>query len=517
MESGSLIAYKYQIPRPDGKGQMFLPNNPLTAEDLYQAILDSESPPAWYELIPASDPLTDKPPKQKPRFDIDMGEGHGLDDPDDYVRIAIQSILHVLRNNLEMAVYVSNVYVFTSHDLDSEAEYPKKSYHLVVDGVHHSNHHEAKEFYTMVKKELLKYTSEDPDNCFLDSAVYKSSQLFRLEGCAKMGSNRVKVHVPLFKLSETSCIDHTAREGETTHEHKLRIFKAGLVTHCPSTEHIPITYTEKDSHTQSAAEGAPEISGAVEIMISLFGDAIEYSKVVEGGVLLFTNLSGIDCPMCKRTHRNENPFLTLTRHDSAPPGIMNVLFNCRRRGRGFGKAAMRIGLTTVWGQSLTLDPRRRRDPNAENEFISKVQVKLAERYHKLRDLAYQHLLEQTEERKDALKKAVEQQESTTSGLFVTPDDEQIRVIRGDRTSSSNTEEIPCSIRFKGPPLKGENRESLYTITHFHVSARMIVANITERWQNDGVWEATIPNFPLTRSIFNPEIPTEWMLRKAREY
>ena len=71
----------------------------------------------------------------------------------------------------------------------------KKSIHIIFNGFYFENHVQAKRFYDYVIYKYLEIYNEIPSNILkeiVDSAVYKSTQNFRIINCSKPGQENIK-------------------------------------------------------------------------------------------------------------------------------------------------------------------------------------------------------------------------------------------------------------------------------------------------------------------------------------
>ena len=131
---------------------------------------------------------------QKPYFDIDYsrpidGGGLELETVESYVSLIATAAESVARRIC--GVENSNSIVFSScSDL-------KFSYHIIVNGIKLASHKEAKLFCEGVCAEiLLRSPSGRGSISIIDRCIYKSTQQFRMAGCSKIGTNRIKTHRP---------------------------------------------------------------------------------------------------------------------------------------------------------------------------------------------------------------------------------------------------------------------------------------------------------------------------------
>ena len=100
---------------------------------------------------------------------------------------------------LAITLKLENVLIYTSHGGN------KRSIHIVLNKLAHTDHTEAKLFYNEVCKEITIYTkaiyTKDKYLDFIDPAVYKSNQQFRVLGSQKVGSGLSRTQDALLHIA----------------------------------------------------------------------------------------------------------------------------------------------------------------------------------------------------------------------------------------------------------------------------------------------------------------------------
>lgn len=334
----ALIDYKRQLNLKTGDRDIYIQETPERIDDLFSLIVLSDSPPSLYEHV------TDV--KQKPRFDIDISDTEFMENSDKYVSSVISEILKSLKSYGITHVVLEDIYIYTSHCPKGK----KKSYHIIVDKVYHRNNREAKKFYGTVFQNLVSKGIDRLEDPFLDPAVYKKKQLFRLPWCEKLGSGRKKVLTEDFDMGEGIMISH---RDNKTYEEKFKIFTRSLLTYCDD-DCYPINIEVPDEvKTEKLSWSDPKVRAALLVINDIFEDSVEISQVYENFIIL-KNKNGIACPLCYRTHKSENPYIYFHKHNyDSIMGIWRMIFSCRRNVKDYGKV---LGYVSDWGSRITTDP-----------------------------------------------------------------------------------------------------------------------------------------------------------------
>lgn len=218
--------------------------------------------------------------KQKPRFDIDIA----LDSlpimvsPKDIVNEVIFAIKHSSPD-----IATEQILIFNSNGEK------KHSYHIVIDGWYHNNSLEAKTFYT-------KIASLVPGNMkkFVDAAVYKSTQQFRLLGSTKRGENR-------FKIQERSWIFNGKTILYPERETPLNDFLHSLLTY---TENCSLLEIEIPTFDKGVGKSATTVVDGADIE-AVIPDGFVLDGEKDYGYRL-KRIKPSHCLVCARIHGDGN-------------------------------------------------------------------------------------------------------------------------------------------------------------------------------------------------------------------
>src|SRR3972149_1397439 len=175
-----------------------------------------------YEIIPAG--------PQKPHFDIDIP----IDkiQPGQDITIVSADVMTHITSAIERVLLSHNVnyhkdrnlLVFSSHGP------AKRSFHIIIDGLYHSDNKQAKNFYLLVINELPGHLRQ-----YVDGSVYSRNQNFRLLNNQKKDSDRIKILDPLTSYHPN--VDSDMPEA-------LRLFEASLIGFTSGSIMLPSFSTE---------------------------------------------------------------------------------------------------------------------------------------------------------------------------------------------------------------------------------------------------------------------------------
>lgn len=352
-----MIQVKEQIKIEGGKTfTVFVPIDEKSSKNLFDDIVTEGTPPHLYEHITPDS-------KQKPRFDIDISEKMDEEESDLYVKRVLVEIVLIVKS-YGARIDFDDLYVYSSHSPGGE----KKSYHIIVNKIYHNNNREAKRLYIDVLESLVGKGYDRKEDPFLDSAVYKTAQLFRLPLCSKLGhEDRPKKLIKKFS-SDGLEIEKIA----DTYDDQLDVFRKSLVTYCENCSHIPIEVPEIKK-SQNISGDDRRLFPAVNLVRDLYGDSLEYSHV-SGAFCIFRNKYGVDCPVCNRVHKSENPYLFFAEYDRLREStVWNVFFSCRRSN----DKKENIGIVTDWGLYISFDRRMMKKTLPKEVFQEKLDKLLA--------------------------------------------------------------------------------------------------------------------------------------------
>lgn len=250
-----------------------------------------------YEVIPNG--------PQKPHFDIDISNEQDLDnianDVINHITSAIRDILSFYNINYTKD---NNLLIFSSH-----GEH-KRSYHLIIDRLYHSDNKQAKAFYHLVINKLPSHLRK-----YVDAAVYSNNQNFRLIGNQKKNSGRIKI------LDALTTYDPSVIDIQQPKE--LRLFESSLITFVSGCELLP-------SFISTTAHKTTNIK-IDDITTTSIINCFELSEFSDDFDIIDSNWNGISlcrkhpsyCPIHNRIHEHENAYLSLSNKG-------HVYFICRR-------------------------------------------------------------------------------------------------------------------------------------------------------------------------------------------
>ena len=316
---------------------------------------------AFYEIIFGEIP-------QKPHFDIDI-DADKLDPKDDLDYVAntlveylITACIDVLKHTLTPLNIEKDVLIYSSNS-DT-----KRSYHVVLNNKCHDGHKEAKAFYDAIITKIKEYvgphinfSSLHSQNFFddeishsrnieeivtpservmdqkispkyiefIDRSVYSPRQQFRIVGCQKYGSDRVKIFHEYFDYLGKH-YNHKFSEDVTNPAMKsLTIIYESLVSFISGCTYIVSMIPEKKlEYTQQRKEKTTINIDSILVnqCMALLKQKMENSPFSVIGInehmILLKRHAPSFCPICSKTHENENPFLYI---------ISNKLYwDCRR-------------------------------------------------------------------------------------------------------------------------------------------------------------------------------------------
>lgn len=238
--------------------------------------------------------------KQKPHFDIDITLNEkGVTDfsfTDELLQKVLDAIEKVFSDKKILYEHKNHLLVFSSHG-------PKKrSFHIVLDKIVHSNHKQAKQFYKLVKEQI-------PENFqpFIDGAVYSKLQNFRLLGSQKYQSGRTK------DLCSLNCsyrpVDDDRWEANTMLR-QFVLFEKSLVGVITRDD---ITLDLLDESVQPNRVFGSIDDTTADSLIAAFQktEMADHFKIGENnnGVIPLTRISRCWCPAHNREHDHENAYL----------------------------------------------------------------------------------------------------------------------------------------------------------------------------------------------------------------
>ena len=215
---------------------------------------------------------------QRLKFDIDFPQGTHEDEAIRIVGTAVDHILLVVNTIYNDLPYkltrTNNVIVTSSCDIS------KQSYHIIIKGISVANNVEAEHLHDQVRKsypEISKYLDH----------TNKSIQNFRILGCCKVNSKRIKLISSDFRTA--SCFDEESLiQFNTMDIIPYNKVYPKLSTHRPVEDLVPSQYAD--------------------LIKDIVGDSHEFRCVV-GSMLYFDRLQPSYCKLCKREHQKDNTLM----------------------------------------------------------------------------------------------------------------------------------------------------------------------------------------------------------------
>jgi hypothetical protein len=263
---------------------------------------------------------------QKPRFDIDIHLNDLTEDEtleslgQQVLDVLLEAILEVLADVKPALDLASNILLLSSHSST------KRSYHLIITGRMHIDHHEAWAFY-----EKVVATSSQPDllqKC-CDPGIYSSNHLLRMLGNHKLGETRIFEYEPEFTFRGQKIVHRPYMVGRNEQHEKFIIFTESLISFVAGCELMPLyirnqTFeTEVDVNDSMMKRCLELLAQYCQVQV----DRLPFQvREILGPIVDLKRLQPSYCKLCKRSHEVVDCFLLILGND--------VYFNCRRAGKG---------------------------------------------------------------------------------------------------------------------------------------------------------------------------------------
>ena len=299
-----------------------------------------------YEIIRGEMP-------QKPHFDIDINDQENNDETAKYTLYLLFTTLTTIFAEYGINLnWQEDFLLYSSHQHPDGSLAAKRSYHLLIKNYCHANHKEAQSLYQRViakEPSLAKY---------VDAAVYSKNQAFRLLGSAKyesdynksrykrkvreimldklytwqVGEEHIEVYhslvgyvkecmlLPPFveKFNCPQCIEINKQQQHSENNDLFLFTLQQNVLKCSKCTREQINTTQELN-----IEESKQYLKLVEQNIKEVGSF--YIRKIDNNRIDLNKVRRYNCPVCVRSHDNENPFLTVE-GDS-------VYFHCRRENR----------------------------------------------------------------------------------------------------------------------------------------------------------------------------------------
>lgn len=294
---------------------------------------------------------------QKPHFDIDLNtESVSKLYPNENIDTISDILIESLIKSCEDVLSEFNISLDLTKDLliyTSHGE-NKRSFHVVINNKCHSNNKEAKEFYNIVTDKIKTYTNGKYIE-FIDKSVYSSRQLFRMVGCQKQGTNRIKVFNETFWYQNKQYTHIYNEDVSDINIKKLNIIYESLISYTSSCIFIPIIQNKEIKEIKENLN-SDLINYCIKLLHNKIRDCPFSVRKVYGNLILLKRLAPSKCPVCKKLepHEHENPFIFIIDN--------KIYWNCRRSNKslllGFIKVTKKIILreslkSIDWNPGLT--------------------------------------------------------------------------------------------------------------------------------------------------------------------
>ena len=256
----------------------------------------------------------------KPYFDIDIKNISELSSTfkQSCIEAIVQSIIQVFLNVLRITLDIAkDIRIYTSH---GPAKY---SFHVIVNNYCLANAVQARAFFDKVVEITdKKYTK------YMDDSIYSSLQQFRLLGCRKLNTERVKILTEKITINNTT-YDLINSEKAESSEHQVVIdMQESLVNFTTGCISLPLLilpkiYTPAPDITDKMAQQALD---ACEKYLNIKWDdpdcSFSFRDNKEGKINLNRNHPSF-CKICERTHEHETAYLFVRDN--------RMYFRCRRK------------------------------------------------------------------------------------------------------------------------------------------------------------------------------------------
>ncbi|CAH6420172.1 Origin of replication binding protein [uncultured virus] len=278
---------------------------------------------AFYEVIFGELP-------QKPHFDIDIDRADfqeffpndNIDETAETLREAVISgCIEVLAGNLVTFDLTRDLLLYSSHGPD------KRSYHVIINNKCHDGNKEARAFYDAVMTKIHAITGNKYIRTnFIDKGVYNPRQQFRLVGCQKHGSNRPKIFYEQFSY-QGNVYTHIYPEDVTELiMKKLTIIYESMISFTSGCTYLPSLVPAKPVNYNALGDLPDLEQGIVTQCLAMLHNKMNHCpfsyKEVRGHYIILNRDAPSVCPICKKRHDKEHPYMFLLNG--------KVYWDCRR-------------------------------------------------------------------------------------------------------------------------------------------------------------------------------------------
>jgi len=304
---------------PEGKpGRLYSFFDSYVEYVKYTALFSAEER-SFFELVFGELP-------QKPHFDVDIDVHKYMEKYGDSVDTMVPTLIDALIRSCIMVLgglgitlnVNKDILLYSSHGTD------KRSVHMVINNYYHDGNDDALAFYWLVVEQISKLTDGKYVE-FIDNAVYSKRQQFRILGCRKIGTERVKVYHESF-LYDNIIYEH-AYTGEITDSAMkvLTMTAESLVSFTAGCQILPSLYVPKSSTYIGGDSGDlsdATTSRAMEMIKEVMEEAPFKLEEVKGSLLVLKRMAPSYCPLCETVHEAQHPFMYITNS--------KLYWNCRR-------------------------------------------------------------------------------------------------------------------------------------------------------------------------------------------
>jgi hypothetical protein len=264
--------------------------------------------------------------RQKPHFDLDIDLSE-IPNGDDLMLELRDLVIDACLDLIPGLDLETDMLFFTSHGND------KRSLHIIINNWYHNDNKEAREFYRQVTEHIQSATNGKYGESLyrlIDHSVYSENQNFRIVGTHKLGTSRTKVLVPQFtyknRLYHHKFSDNSdSIKGMTSEQRRrkmaltiLRESLVGFVADCqwlkievPQPVASPVDYDDLTEH---------DVQGALKLLSTYnweedrrgedeWDEELFVLDKVEGNRLVLIRRLPSWCPLCKRVHIRQSPWI----------------------------------------------------------------------------------------------------------------------------------------------------------------------------------------------------------------
>jgi hypothetical protein len=251
--------------------------------------------------------------------------------PDQILELVINNIIEILKSNNIIINISEDLLIYTSHSST------KNSYHILVTNYCHSNNLEAKHFFNLIYAKLpenIKVTK------YVDSSVYSNVQQFRILYSTKPNKNRYKILKKNFVLNG---IEYThkyiaelkqddPKRDQFEFMYQLEESLISNINNCKLLPDFGLEPESKNGTNFKNVSGDVVLTNEIVKLCMLFlGRVMNIENIfnffqvskVNNGLIVLKIQNPYLCPVCKRVHESENPFLRINIYSA-------LSFYCRR-------------------------------------------------------------------------------------------------------------------------------------------------------------------------------------------